>query len=168
MAFDLRRLRVGYAVGATGVLVVLSACGGGGPQPGTAATAAPQAAGQSVAPQPTASAATKAGATLKSAGGSAASGTATLEQTGDKVTYKVTVTGATPGTHALYVLQTCEGAGNRTGPLTAVEASGEGQGTAEGTLLAQLGSLVGRALGVYAGDKGDSAVIACGAIAATP
>ena len=156
---------------ATVVLFTAAACGGGDSSPpagaksDTAAPGAPNAAGT---PASAAKAtATKAEATLRPAGGSAANGTATLTQAADKVEYRVEVSGASPGPHAMYLIQnaTCA-SGNRTGPLSPLDASADGNGIAEGTMTTQLGSLIGRSLAIYAGDKGDSEVIACGSISA--
>lgn len=163
-----RVLRSTQAAAVGALVVFLSACGGGapaqkavtaGPPPNAAATNAPVAAKAQV---------TKATAALKATGGASVAGTATLEQVAEKVAYKLTVTGAEAGPHTVYVFAgtTCDPKGNRTGPLNAVEAAADGGGTAEGTMLVQLTSLVGRSLALYANDKGDSDIIACGPITA--
>jgi hypothetical protein len=70
----------------------------------------------------------------------------------------------------MYLMQSaaCDERGNRTGPLSPLDASADGKAAADGTMLSQLGTLVGRSLAIYAGDKGDSAIVACGQITAAP
>ncbi len=162
-----RALRTTQSATVAALVVLLSACGGGAPaQKPVAAGPYPTTA----ANQPAAAKAqvTKAEVALRPTGGSAVAGTATLEQAAEKVAYKLTVTGAEAGPHTVYIFAgaVCDTKGNRTGPLNAVEAAADGGGSAEGTLLTQLATLVGRSLALYASDKGDSEIIACGPITA--
>ncbi len=161
-----RTLRVAVAALLT---VALAGCGSGKSSP-PAVAKVNSAAPASTAPVRAAASTkvTKAEVTLRPKGGSAPTGTATFVQPADKVEYHVDVSGAAAGPHALYLMQsaTCDAAGNRTGPLSLLDASADGHGTADGTMLAELGTLVGRSLALYAGDKGDSDIVACGPITA--
>lgn len=162
--------RVRSALAATTLValtLMVSACGGAASPP--AASKAPAAATAStVQAAGPAARVTKAEATLRSTGGSALAGTATLEQVEEKVAYRVAVSGAEAGAHTLYIFSgtACDTKGNRTGPLNPVEAAADGSGSADGTMITQLGTLVGRSLAVYASDKGDSEIVACGPITA--
>ncbi len=162
-------------IGAAGLMLFLAGCGGTSaksgavspPSSSSSSSSSSSAASGASAATPTAAAAkaTKAEVNLKASGGASTTGTATLEQTAEKVTYKVTVSGASEGAHALYIVgSNCEASGNRTGPLNPLNASADGQGSAEGTMLLQLSTLVGRSIAVYASDKGDSSIVACGPI----
>ena|SRR5688572_15387421 len=156
----------------TVVLSVMAGCGGDGESSPPPAKAADSTASTPAATRAASSSSkvTRAEATLRSSGGSAATGAATLAQAADKVEYRVDASGVSAGAHAMYLLQnaTCAAGGNRTGPLVLLDASADGNGTAEGTMLTELTSLVGRSLAIYSGDKGDSEIVACGQITAAP
>lgn len=153
----------------TVLFLTLAGCGGGAARPPAAArvdSAAP--APTSVGPAASSGKVTKAEATLRATGGSSAAGTATFVQPADKVEYHIDVTGTSEGPHVLYLMQnaTCDAGGNRTGPLGPLDAAADGHGVTEGTMQIQVGTLVGRSLALYAGDKGDTAIVACGPIIA--
>ncbi len=150
------------------VALVLTACGGAASPPPAANKAPDASTPSSVQAAGPAAKVTKAEVALRPKAGAAPTGTATLDQVDEKVTYRVAISGAAAGPHTLYVFAgtMCDTAGNRTGPLNLVEAAADGNGTAEGTIATQLGTLVGRSLALYATDKGDSEIIACGPIAA--
>jgi Cu/Zn superoxide dismutase len=153
----------------TVLFLTLAGCGGGTARPPAVARVdSPAPAPTSVGPAASSGKVTKAEATLRATGGSSAAGTATFVQPADKVEYHIDVSGTSEGPHVLYLMQnpTCDTRGNRTGPLGPLDVSADGHGTIEGTMQIQLGTLVGRSLALYAGDKGDTEIVACGPLTA--
>ena len=138
--------------------------------------AAPSSSGASAssADRPTAPATpepTEASATIEAVAGSGVTGTATATKVGAGSEVVISVTGLSAGKHSTYLkADACDGAGQRFGPLTELEASADGDAEATTPLpAARLGELLDKKYHVviYAGDnsaQGD--IVGCGELVA--
>lgn len=163
------------------VLLASSACGGdsdsdGGSSSTGSSAAAPSGSGDSAssAARPTTPATpepTEASATIEAVAGSGVTGTATATKVGAGSEVVISVTGLAAGKHSTYLkADACDGAGQRFGPLTELEAAADGAAEATTPLpAARLGELLDKKYHVviYAGDnsaQGD--VVGCGELVA--
>lgn len=102
---------------------------------------------------------------------SGASGTATLAEAGGKTTLDITMTGLKAGAHAVYLQGgSCEGGGERTGPLTPITAAADGTGKGTSELVNKpVGGLIGSVyVQVFEGPNDTPGkVVACGKVEAS-
>lgn len=156
----------------SGLLVIGVACTKPVSDDTSSASASQSASNFSVAGGSTSAAAAPKAATAKldAVASSGATGTVALAEAGGKTTLDITMTGLKPGPHAVYLQGgSCEGGGERTGPLGPITAAADGasKGTAE-LVNKPIGGLAGSVYVQIFEGAGDTLgkVVACGKIEA--